>query len=629
MDANANPQPDETKAKSFLPPINSWKFHLLLGAVAIFILGPLGGISAAYMNFSLGFFIGGQVLAGILGSVVTYGYGAEGKHGANYMQTMAASVASMSGMAVLIQAMVWLGLKEPPAWQLILFFTCIGMFGVGVGMLYTPILVDKMQLAYPSGFAVANILRALTDKALLKQSIAKLVGGTFVGILGGIIPEVFPKMIPKLGSFFQSVFKVPSDVIEGFSASTFGAGMIVGARIAIPGFVVGLVGYELTPWLRSFVTADGEHLLGPNDPFRKIGFVVALGTILGAAAIDLSIIGYQAIQRLREKKPNQPGQAEDWKKTNTRGLIIWVLIWATGLVFVASQILQQPIGFVSFAVALVFLFLLINGISQGISDSNPISSAFVVSVVLMGLLGLKSPAVGLMCAAILLVSCAVGVDMQQDRSTGWRLGTNRKIQFRYQVIGILMGACLAVVLAKVFMSSYAILRTNTFAHPELKVSQWQSGMTYKIVGALEGLIHPKSYMMPLLGIGLAAGFIIELIRKILKNSRRYQDFSKTRTTGKIFDFCVDAIFLPSPYASSFGGFVEFPATVWFGIGGVVSSVFEGFKRNFRNKRESHPAEGEVPADMSATSLVGGGLIAGDSLAALGIGIYGLLQTLIK
>ena len=31
-------------------------------------------------------------LAGILGSVVTLGYGKEGKHGANYMQTMAASV---------------------------------------------------------------------------------------------------------------------------------------------------------------------------------------------------------------------------------------------------------------------------------------------------------------------------------------------------------------------------------------------------------------------------------------------------------------------------------------------------------------------------------------------------------
>jgi uncharacterized oligopeptide transporter (OPT) family protein len=151
-------------AGRFLPRIGSPAYHLLLAGVAILILGPLGGISAAFMNFSIGFFIGGQVLAGILGSTVTLPYGPEGRHGANYMQTMAASVAGMCGMAVLVQAMVWLGLPEPPAWKLILYFMSIGMFGVGVGMLYTPVLVDRMQLSFPSGFAVANILRALTDK---------------------------------------------------------------------------------------------------------------------------------------------------------------------------------------------------------------------------------------------------------------------------------------------------------------------------------------------------------------------------------------------------------------------------------------------------------------------------------
>src|SRR3989304_1746343 len=167
------PNTDSTGLKRFLPPIGSPAYHLMLAAVAIFILGPLGGISAAFMNFSIGFFIGGQVLAGILGSTVTLPYGPEGRHGGNYMQTMAASVAGMCGMGVLAQAMVWLGLPEPPAWQLVLYFLCIGMFGVGVGMLYTPILVDRMQLSFPSGFAVANILRALTDIRILRTSIAK------------------------------------------------------------------------------------------------------------------------------------------------------------------------------------------------------------------------------------------------------------------------------------------------------------------------------------------------------------------------------------------------------------------------------------------------------------------------
>src|SRR6266481_5979663 len=179
-------QATPVRSNRFLPRIGSPGYHLLLTAVAILILGPLGGISAAFMNFSIGFFLGGQVLAGILGSIVTLPYGQEGKHGANYMQTMAASVATMCGLGVLIQAMVWLGLPQPPAWQLVLYFTCIGMFGVGVGMLYTPILVDRMQLTFPSGLAVANILRALTDPVLLRQSVSRLAGGTVLGIVSGI-----------------------------------------------------------------------------------------------------------------------------------------------------------------------------------------------------------------------------------------------------------------------------------------------------------------------------------------------------------------------------------------------------------------------------------------------------------
>ena len=146
----ATPQPSAPRWR-WLPAPGTWKYHALLLALGIFVLGPLGGVTAAYMNFSIGFFVGGQVLAGLLGSTVTYGYGADGKHGANYIQTAAASVAGMSAMGVLIQAMVWLGLPQPPMWQLVLYMLTIGMFGAGIGMLYTPILVDRMKLMFPSG----------------------------------------------------------------------------------------------------------------------------------------------------------------------------------------------------------------------------------------------------------------------------------------------------------------------------------------------------------------------------------------------------------------------------------------------------------------------------------------------
>jgi hypothetical protein len=87
---------------------------------------------------------------------------------------------------------------------------------------------------------------------------------------------------------------------------------------------------------------------------------------------------------------------------------------------------------------------------------------------------------------------------------------------------------------------------------------------------------------------------------------------------------LDALFLPSPYALSFGGFVNLNTSLWFGAGGIFSSAFETFAG-----RKSRGHNKELPQDMSATSLFGGGLIAGDALAALGLGIAGLLATVAR
>ena len=591
---------------AFLPKIGSKRYHVLLSAVAILILGPLGAVAAAYMNFSLGFFVGGQVLAGILGSAVTYGYGAEGKHGANYMQTMAASVAGMAGMGVLIQAMTWLGMEMPPPHHLMLFFMCIGMFGVGLGMAYTPILVDRLKLDFPSGLAVANILRALTDKRLLKRSIGQLGGGAGAGF-----------------GFAYLVEKLPAIAASQLSASTIGAGMVVGARIAIPGLVMGVIGYKLQPYLVSI------GWLEEGASFRKIGFLIGHAMILGSAIVDMSLIGVEALRRIREQagKKLDENAEEAWKQVNPRRLVAWIVFWAIALTVVGTQVLGQPISYMLLAIVLASVFVLINGISLGISDSNPISSAFVISVLLMSGLGLKDPKIGLMAASILLVSCSVGGDMQQDRSTGWRLGTNRTVQFRYQTIGIVMGSVLCVILAQTFMQAYPILKVNTFSNRNVDVGQWQSAMTFKFVGALQDIGHLPGYKIKALAIGLALGIFTTAARKILASNQRYREYVKGSRTGFVVGFCVDSFFLPSPYASSFGGFVELMVTFWFALGGIMSSVYNEFQER-KSKEIKETKKGYLPEDMSTTSLVGGGLIAGEALFALCVGVLGLVQNVL-
>jgi uncharacterized oligopeptide transporter (OPT) family protein len=587
----------------WLPPVGSWKYHLLLGAIGILVLGPLGGVTASYMNFSLGFFVGGQVLAGILGSTVTLGYGPEGKHGANYIQTTAASVAGLSAMAVVVQAMVWMGMKQPPTLMLMLYILCIGMYGAGVGMLYTPILVDRLKLTFPSGLAVANILRALTDPVLLRRSVATLGGGMLTGLTLGIATA----KIAWLGA-------------SSLSMSTIGAGMVVGARVGVAALVGGLAWQALVPYFISI------GWLNPGDPFRKISFLIALGMIMGASIIDLALIFWAVIQRARSKpEVANAEQLEPWQKTQLSRLVLWVILWGVGVLAVGTLLLGQPAEYIIIALLLVFVFSLVNGISQGLTDWSPVSAAFVVTIVLMATVGLTNALVGLMAGTALLVAINVGSDMQQDRSTGARLGTSRTHQFRYQVAGVVMGAITAVGFARLFMSAYPILlQDQTLMSAAQQPTAWTSAMTYKFVGVLRSLTEDKPYQRTAILVGIALGFATELLRKLIGSNQRYRSYLRTGSTAHALDFTLFTIILPSPYASSFGGFVNLPTSAWFAGGSIITACVNWFA-----KRRGSSAADALPADMNVTSLIGGGIIAGDALAALGVGIYGLLNVMMS
>jgi uncharacterized oligopeptide transporter (OPT) family protein len=593
---------DDTRRWAWLPPVGSRSYYALLAGLGMFLLGPLGGIAAAYMNFSVGFFVGGQVLAGILGSVVTYGYGAEGKHGANYIQTTAASVAGMMGMSTLIQSMVWLGMPPVPAWQLVIYLLCIGMMAAGIGMLYTPILVERMQLTFPSGLAVANILRALTDPVLLRRSVSRLFGGMGAGLAGGI-----------------AAAKVAALGVVELSMATFGAGLITGARIGIPALVGGLAFWALMPF---FI---GIGWLAEGEPFRKIAFLIALGMVLGAAIVDIGLILWRGARRLQTPPEAGATAVPREQRTGPRAslprLLAWVAVWTVATLVAGMSFFNQPLLYMLIAVALVFVFALINGISLGLTDTTPVSSAFVVTVILLAAIGLKDPLLGLTAGAVVLVSSSVAADMQQDRSTGWRLGSNRALQFRFQVSGLLIGAILSVAIAELFMAAYPILRADqTVMSADQAPAQWGSAMTYKFVGAIRSLTDPKPFQTQAIWVGIAIGFATELLRKGLKSWGAYRRFVAVSKAGFAADFCVDTVLLPSPYATSFGGFVNLPTSAWLCAGGVVSSLIA----TWAPKPKLKAGETELPADMNSTNLVGGGLIAGDALAALGLGIAGLL-----
>jgi hypothetical protein len=179
-----------------------------------------------------------------------------------------------------------------------------------------------------------------------------------------------------------------------------------------------------------------------------------------------------------------------------------------------------------------------------------------------------------MAGTVLLVSTSVACDMQQDRSTGARLGTNRVMQFRYQAAGIFAGALLAVGFARLFMAAYPVLLLDQTAMSEgQQPAQWNAAMTFKFVGILKSLTDDKPYQRTAIWIGVAAGLLIELVRKSALASERWQSYKKTRAGGAV-DFVLDSTVLSSPYAMSFGGFVNLATSLWLGAGGVVASLID-------------------------------------------------------
>jgi len=585
------PTPGRPVAWRWLPPVGTWRYHALLLAVGCLVLGPLGGLTAAYMYYSLGFFIGGQVLAGILGSIVTVGYGAEGKHGANLMQTTAASVAGMGGMSGLVQALIWLGLPHPPLLSLMLYVLCIGMFGAGVGMLYTPLLVDRLKLTYPSGLAVANILRTLTDRELLRRAVSRLGGGIGLGFIGGI------------GSQTVSLL----DALD-LSMSTFGAGMVVASRIAVPAFVGSLVFTALVP---VFISVGW---LEPGEPYRKISFIIAVGALMGASAVDLSAMLLEGARRWKGAPEDAASREESpsFKSTSQRRLWVWTLSWAVAVIAVGSLLLHEPVFFLIFAVLMAFVFALVNGIAQGISDFNPISAAVVIALLLMAAMGMHDPMVGMIASIVLFVGTNVATDMQQDRSTGWRLGTSRVLQFRYQVAGIVVGSIATIAFSQLFLNAYPVLRLDqTVMAAADQPRQWTSAATYKIVGILRGLSYDGTKQRLAVGLGVCIGLLMQIVRRWLHGRVAYQRHIASGRHGVATGWVVDALLLPSPYAFFFGGFVNLITTGYFAAGGVLASIM-----NWRNSRRPESDDSGLPADMSTVSLVGGGLIAGESLAAL-------------
>ena len=272
--------------------------------------------------------------------------------------------------------------------------------------------------------------------------------------------------------------------------------------------VVGGIGVWLTPGCARTAGSTPAH------PFRKIGFIVALGMIMGAAIVDMALLaGRGGRARSARDQGGRAGgglEADRQRACCRRG-------WRSGALAIVVDGRRASCTCrccsCSSPIALVSSSCMVNGISLGISDSNPISSAFVLTVFIMAALRparTRSP--GLLCAAILLIATSVGGDMQQDRSTGWRLGTNRVDPVPLPGDRHRDGRGAGVVLAQAVHEAPTRCCGRPVRAPRhARRREVAVGDDLQVRRRAQGLTHPKPYVMTALGIGIGIGLLTEVM----------------------------------------------------------------------------------------------------------------------
>ena len=88
--------------------------------------------------------------------------------------------------------------------------------------------------------------------------------------------------------------------------------------------------------------------LEPGDPFRKITFLIALGMIMGAAIVDMSLILLRGLAARAGRSRAEPAVAAGGLEAHRtpRCLVAWVVFWGVGdRRSSASRCCSQPVGY--------------------------------------------------------------------------------------------------------------------------------------------------------------------------------------------------------------------------------------------------------------------------------------------
>ncbi|MCH2181712.1 MAG: OPT/YSL family transporter [Mariniblastus sp.] len=441
-------------------------------------LGAIIAISISYAALKLGFSIEGSELAAILGWGILRGLmGRTSIVENNINQTIASAVnGASSGIMFSVPALFILsnkpGLESVADFNVpLMIFACIT--GAFIGLAFViPLrkqMIDFQRLPYPSGIAVATILKSpgagirksayLFGAALLSGAVYLVVSGIFdihEIDLGAIINRAFTpegqetlaNILPSRYSlvFYASLMTVGVGFLSGKGGFWFGAG----------GFICY---WFLSPCLSLWGSEEVKVLVESpagirGEIYKPTGIGMLIGAAMGGIIMAFPLIR-SAVTSMRKAGKDGRDDSAHKDELPIRLLGIAILLGAILLVFLAQQSAPDMTWGMAAAMALLgTLWIWIAGVIVaeciGRTNWSPLSGMTLIAVTILIVIansGLDKPQTivsSLVVGAAICLAISQASDMMLDLKSGYLVGGVPKRQQMAQFVGAWLGPCIVI-----------------------------------------------------------------------------------------------------------------------------------------------------------------------------------------
>lgn len=459
--------------------------------IASLVLGVLVGIiltaSMTYAGLVIGFVVPASAIAAILGWGLLRGVLRRGSIVENNINQTVASAINNTSAGVIFTFPALFLMKDVEFNSTAIAIAAIA--GAFLGTLFIiPLrkqMIDLERLRFPSGIAVAEVLRspgAGMQKSLLLavSTLAALAIGLLVSF------KVFPDKIDLGGPLGLPAY-IPN--VWALSLLSIGAGFISGRA----GLVV-LLGGVLANWVIAPLVVNLEWVSAPAGTppdkvgaalggaiFGKINRPLGIGFLMGGALAGVLL----AAPMMRAAFASLRGGKGGAEEMNVKWMYIGV---AASLVLLGvSAYVEDPnVGIVRILITAVVgtLWMWLAGVivaqCAGMTGWSPVSGMALLAVAVVLLITQGSIALSVLIGAAVCVAISQGADMMSDLKTGHLVGSRPSAQQVTQLLVSWIGPGIAV------LTVYLIWTTVKFGPENASIPAPQAVTLQGVIAAVQG-----------------------------------------------------------------------------------------------------------------------------------------------